>query len=162
MGEDRDELPKLLQAGGGYLFRQMRLPGKNDLQELLLRSLEVREHPYELQDCGAEILRLVHHHHDALAHRACSIRTSCSLDCIRVRFPCASFTPRELRSDRKRSSGVRTVPSRNKVRAPWRKQRKASNSKVVFPRPGAAITARWAQPASTPLEEKRVLRGACY
>jgi hypothetical protein len=67
MGEDRDPLAQLLEAGGGYLFCQMWLPGKNDLQELLLRSLEVREHPYELQDGVAKILRLIHHYHDALA-----------------------------------------------------------------------------------------------
>jgi hypothetical protein len=51
IGEDRDPLAQLLEAGGGYLFCRMRLPGKNDLQKLLLQSLEVREHPYELQDC---------------------------------------------------------------------------------------------------------------
>jgi hypothetical protein len=45
----------------------MRLRGKNDLQELLLRSIEVREHPYELQDCVVKILCLIHHYHDALA-----------------------------------------------------------------------------------------------
>jgi hypothetical protein len=49
MGEDPDALAQLVEAWGGRLF-QIRLPGKNKLQELLLLSLEVREHPDDLQD----------------------------------------------------------------------------------------------------------------
>ena len=66
MGEDGDALAQLLEAGGGHLFCESGLPGKNDLQELVLGSLEVREHPYEFQDFVVEVLRLIQHGYDAL------------------------------------------------------------------------------------------------
>jgi hypothetical protein len=49
MGEDPDALAQLVEAWEAVFF-QIRLPGKNKLQELLLLSLVVRELPDDLQD----------------------------------------------------------------------------------------------------------------
>ncbi len=63
----RDALRELAQLRPREHFAQLRLADQDDLQELLRRGLEVREQAHLLQHVGVEVLRLVHHQHDAPA-----------------------------------------------------------------------------------------------
>ena len=56
---DRDPLPELLQLRRRELVAQVRLADQDDLQQLRLLGLEVREHPQLLERAEAEVLRFV-------------------------------------------------------------------------------------------------------
>src|SRR6202030_996007 len=63
----RNSLPQLRERRSGQLVGQRRLPYENDLQQLGLRSFEVRKQPHRLQHRGIQILRFVDHHNKAAA-----------------------------------------------------------------------------------------------
>ena len=60
-------LGELAQVGFREHGAQFRLADQEDLQQLLRRGLEVGQQPHLLQHIGGEVLRLVHHQHDAAA-----------------------------------------------------------------------------------------------
>ena len=62
-----DALRELAQLRPREHLAQLRLADQDDLQQLLRRGLEVREQAHLLEHVGVEVLRLVHHQHDAPA-----------------------------------------------------------------------------------------------
>src|SRR5687767_12993209 len=60
-----DALRELAQLRPCQHLAQLRLPDQDDLQQLLRRGLEVGEQAHLLEYVGVEVLRLVHHEHDA-------------------------------------------------------------------------------------------------
>ena len=62
-----DALRKLAQLLLREHLAQFRLADQDDLQQLLRRGFEVREQAHLLEHVGVEVLRLVHHQHDAPA-----------------------------------------------------------------------------------------------
>src|SRR5687767_4472784 len=56
----RHPLPELLELWRGDLVAQVRLPGEEDLQELRLLRLQVREEADLFESRGAQVLRFVH------------------------------------------------------------------------------------------------------
>ena len=62
-----DALRELAQLGAVQQLAQLRLADEDDLQQLLRFGLEIGEQAHLLEHLGREVLRLVHHQHDALA-----------------------------------------------------------------------------------------------
>ena len=62
-----DALVQLSQIGPPELFIELRLPGQDDLQELVARRLERLETADLLERLDAHLLRFVDHDHDGLA-----------------------------------------------------------------------------------------------
>src|SRR5450432_3642183 len=69
MVADGDALAQLAQARIVELVPELRLSDENDLQELALVGLEVREESDLLEELGLEILRLVDEEHDVVVAR---------------------------------------------------------------------------------------------
>ncbi len=62
-----DALRQLPQVVTGQELAQLRLTDQDDLQQLLLRRLEVGEQAHLLEDRGRQVLRLVDHEYRAAA-----------------------------------------------------------------------------------------------
>jgi hypothetical protein len=62
-----DALRELAQILPRQDFAQFRLADQDDLQQLLRRGLEIREQAHLLEHVGVEVLRLIHHQHNAPA-----------------------------------------------------------------------------------------------
>ena len=62
-----DALRELAQLDAAEQLAQLRLADQDDLQQLLRFGLEIGEQAHLLEHLGREVLRLVHHQHDAPA-----------------------------------------------------------------------------------------------